>query len=213
MRVGANGIDVEEIGHAELAETEFEAAARQFFEEREGVALVLDFVVAQRENLMDHAPTEIGRLAQQRVAHDVEIGVAGKAETVRQSGTARFFDVDQELGGVVEAHAGVERHQAGRGFLVVRAEAMRTAVERLKFRMGLKHEVGLAREPEARVLEMREHGFGGVVWRRVGDRRSGGARLLRGSLGIGLLLRQQRGCWSEGRNGHERQQHPAHTQM
>ena len=36
VRVGADGVDVEEIRHAEFAEAEFEAAAREFVEEREG---------------------------------------------------------------------------------------------------------------------------------------------------------------------------------
>ena len=36
VSVGADGIDIEEIGHAELAEADFQTAARQFVEEREG---------------------------------------------------------------------------------------------------------------------------------------------------------------------------------
>jgi hypothetical protein len=40
------------------------------------------------------------------------------------------------------------------------AEAMRSTVERWKVGMSLKYEVGLAREPEAGVLEVREHGLG-----------------------------------------------------
>ncbi len=44
------------------------------------VALVLDFVVAEREDFVDHAAAEIRGFAQERIAHDVEIGVAGQAE-------------------------------------------------------------------------------------------------------------------------------------
>ena len=167
VRIGAHRIDVEEVGHAELAEAEFETAARQFVEEREPGALVLDFIFAEREDLMDHAPAEIGCLAQERVAHDIQIGVAGEAEALSESGATCFFNVHQQFGGVVQAHTGVERHYAGSGFLVVRAKAVRAAVERRKIGMGLKNEVGLTGEPEARVLEMREHGLGAVVGRRV----------------------------------------------
>ena len=53
MSVGADGIDVEEVGHAELAEAEFEAAARKFVEEREESALVLDFIFAEREDFVE----------------------------------------------------------------------------------------------------------------------------------------------------------------
>ena len=157
VSVGADGIDVEEIGHAELAEAEFETAARQFVEERKESALVLDFVFAEREDFVDHGAAEVGRLAQRGIADDVEIGVAGEAETCAERGAAGFFDVDQKFGGVVEAHAGVERHDARRRFLVVGAEAVGAAVERGKIGMGLENEVGLAREPEARVFEMGEH--------------------------------------------------------
>ena len=120
VRVGADGIDVEEIRHAELAEADFETAARQFVEQREVAALVLDFVFAERDDGMDHGAAEIGSLAQQGIAHDVEIGIAGEAEAEAERGATCLFDVDQNLGGVVEAHAGVERHHARGGLLVVR---------------------------------------------------------------------------------------------
>ena len=119
MSVGADRIDVEEIGNTELAEAEFEAAARQFIEEREEGALVLDFVFAEREDRVNHAATQIRVVAQQWIAHDVEIGVSGQAEALGEGCAARLFYVDENLRGVVETHAGIERHHAGSGFLVV----------------------------------------------------------------------------------------------
>src|SRR6202043_3825946 len=106
-------------------------------------ALVLDFLLAEREFPVNHAPTAIGSLAQQRIAHDVEIGVARQAETGGESGASRLFDVDEQFGGVAEAHSGVQSHQARGGFFIARAETMRAAVESAEIGVGLKDEIGL----------------------------------------------------------------------
>ena len=179
VSVGADRVAVEEIRHAEFAEAEFETTAREFVEQREEAALVLNFVFAERDDGMDHSPAEIRLFAEQWVADDIEVGVSSEAEALSERRAAGFLDVDENLGGVIEAHASVERHDARRSFLVVGAETVRAAVERGKLGMGLKHEVGLAREPEARALQMWEHGFGAVVGRR-GGRIGSGVRWLRG---------------------------------
>ena len=134
-----------------------------------------------------------GALLSEGIAHDVEIGVARQAEAGAERGAAGFFDVDQDLGGVVEAHAGVERHHAGGGLLVVRAEAMRAAVERGEIGMGLKNEIGLPGEPEARVLEMREHGFVLASSAGGGRRRGVVAGEAAGSAGRPEVS----GCWAD----------------
>jgi len=77
VRVGADGVDVKEIRHTEFAEAEFETAPREFVEEGEESALVLDFVLAEGEDFVNHGATEVGRFAQQGVADDIEVGVAG----------------------------------------------------------------------------------------------------------------------------------------
>ncbi len=130
---------------------------------------------------MKHAAGEIGSFAQQRIADDIEIGVTSQAEAGGEGGSACLFNIDQHLEGVVEAHAGIQRHQARGGFLITRTEAMRAAVGRVKVGMGLKNEVGLAGEPEARVLEMREHRFWALVrWRVGADRGRLGSPLAAG---------------------------------
>src|SRR5271169_4009303 len=55
-------------------------------------------------------------------------------------------------------------------------EAVFAAVERAEFGVSLEYEVSLAREPEARGLDMRQHGLGAVVGRRIrfSRRRRGG---------------------------------------
>jgi len=71
---------------------------------------------------------QVRGFAEERIAHDIEIGIAGEAEAGAESGAAGFFDVDEKFGGIVEAYAGVEGHDAGRRFLVVGAKAMGAAV-------------------------------------------------------------------------------------
>ena len=109
MGVGTDGVDVEEIRHAEFADTKFEAAAREFVEEGEKAALVFYFVVAKGEDFMENAAAEIGRFAEGGVANDIEVGVAGKTKALREGGAAGFFDVGEKFNGIGQADAGVER--------------------------------------------------------------------------------------------------------
>ena len=109
VSVGADGVYVEEIGQGELAEAEFEAAARKFFEEGEKAALVFDFIFAQGKDFVNHGAAQVRRFAQERVADDIEIGIAGEAEAQAECGSASFFEIDQKFGGIVQANAGVKR--------------------------------------------------------------------------------------------------------
>ncbi len=203
--VGADRIYVKKIGQAEFAEADLQPAARQFIEERVSVALVLDFIFTEREDLVDHAATEIGGLAQQRITHDIEIGVAGQAQASAEGGAARLFNVDQQFGGAVETHAGVERHHTRGGLLVARAEAMRTAVERAEVGMGLKNEIGLTREPETRVLEVREQRFRALVGSGVGRIGHDGSVCLRRLRGRGSVrLLRESGQGKENRDREDR---------
>ncbi len=64
---------------------------------------------------------------------------------------ARFFDIHQKLGGIVEPHAGIERHHSRSGFLIVGTEAVRSAVVSMKIGMGLEDEFACP-ESQKRVL-------------------------------------------------------------
>src|SRR5262249_22592057 len=147
--IGADGVDVEEIRHAELAEAEFEAVAREFFKERKEAALVLDFVVAEREDFVKQGATEIRRLAERRVADGVEVSVAGEAKALGQGGATSLLDVNEQFGRSVESDPGVERHHPRGCFLVVRAQAVFAGILCWKVGMGLEYEVRLAGKPEA----------------------------------------------------------------
>src|SRR5260370_23378286 len=81
---------------------------------------------------------------------------------------ASFFNISQNLGRIVKPRAGVERQDSRGGFLIVRAEAVLPAVSSVKVGVSLEDEVHLPGEPEARVLEMREHRFGIAIGGRTG---------------------------------------------
>ena len=187
MSVGADGVYVEEIGHGELAKAEFKAAARQFFEQREITPLVFDFILAQGKDFVNHGAPEVRRFAQQRIADDVEVRIAGKTETGAECSSASLFDIDQKLGGIVEAHSGVERHDAGSGFFIVGTQTVRAAIGGMERRMSLENEVRLPGEPETCVLEMGKHCFGVVSRRRIGRVGCG--------LGDGLRLSGGKRVW------------------
>ena len=110
--VGPDRVGVEKIGKTELPEAHFDAPARQRIEQRKIVAIVFYGVFAEREHFVEHAAAEIGRFAELRVAHDIEIGIAGEAEALAEGGAPGLFDVDQDLKGVVQAEASVEREDA-----------------------------------------------------------------------------------------------------
>jgi hypothetical protein len=82
VRIRACRILVEKLHHAELAKADFQATAREFVKERERVALVFDLVFAQSKHFMDHAPAQVWSFAQQRVAHNVQIGGSGNTRPV-----------------------------------------------------------------------------------------------------------------------------------
>ena len=63
MSIGTGGIHIEKICHAEFADANFDAAARQLAKKREKAALALDLILAQREHFVNHRPPKIGRFA------------------------------------------------------------------------------------------------------------------------------------------------------
>src|ERR1700676_1582806 len=85
---------------------------------------------------------------------------------------------------MIEADAGVERHDSRGGFLIAWTEAVRPAVVGVKIGMSLKDEVDLPGEPEPRVLEMREHRFGIGSGGRVVGCLGRIVRTCRGSVGL-----------------------------
>src|ERR1022692_1054657 len=80
--------------------------------------------------------------------------------------------------------------------------------------MSLENEIRLTREPEARVLEVGEHGFGALVGWRIGH--GGGIRLGRGigfcCQGCVRLLRQCRECHTDGGGSPEDKRQPARAE-
>lgn len=108
---------------------------------------------------MNHAAGEVRSFAEERVADDIEIGVAGEAESGAESQAAGFFDIGKKFERVADANSGVDGDYARGGGLVYSAYAVNATVEGGKRGMRLENEIGLAREPELGVLKVRENGF------------------------------------------------------
>src|SRR5208337_4909980 len=160
VRVGADRVHIKEIRHTELAETNLQSPPRQLIEQRQKTALILDLILAQGEYFVDHAAPQIWRFAQQRVPHNVQIRISRQAEAQAERRAARFFDVHQKLGGIIDSNSGVEGHYPRSRFRIIGTEAVCPAVIGVKIGMSLKNKVCLPGEPETRALEMRKHGFG-----------------------------------------------------
>ena len=157
MRVAAHGIDVHEIRHAELAKANFQPSPREFVKQRERVAVVFDFVLAEGKNVMDHTPPEVRSFAQERIAYDVQIRISGQPKALAERGATRLFDIDQQFGRIVQSRPGVKRQHARRRLLVIRAQTVCATIGRGKWRKGLKDKIRLSGKPVAGVFEVREH--------------------------------------------------------
>src|SRR5258708_36367539 len=99
---------------------------------------MLDFVVAESKHLVNDATSQVWRFAEQRITHDVEIGIPCQAEARAEGRSSSFFDVDDNLRGVVDAGAGIQRQYAREGFFIMRAETVFAAVGSMETGMGLE---------------------------------------------------------------------------
>jgi len=127
---------------------------------------------------VDHPARQVRRGAQWRAfagnAHHIQIRNSAQPKGVAQSAAGSIFDVHKHFGRIVQPHSRIQRHHPGQCLLVVRTQTVLSAIGSVKWWVRLKNEIGLAREPEARVAEMREHRF---------HRQVGGARGWVGKIG------------------------------
>ena len=105
MAVGADGVDVEVVGQAHLADVKFEAALGDLRGQREWRAVAVDQLVGEADGLVDLHAGDVGRGAEIGIADDVEIGEAGEAEGLADAAAAGGFDVEDGVG-VVAAGRG-----------------------------------------------------------------------------------------------------------
>jgi hypothetical protein len=79
------------------------------------IAVVLDALMAQRNDLVPHQPRNIRRFAERRIAHHIEIQETRKAKRFADAVSARLLHITNEFGCGAEAQAGKQReHTRGR---------------------------------------------------------------------------------------------------
>jgi len=99
VAVAAECIQVEEIGHAEFAEAKLDPPRRNGSGEMELVPILFDALAGEGNDLAQHHTREVGRLAQSRIAHDVEIRESCEPERRADAVAARAFRVEKNFGG------------------------------------------------------------------------------------------------------------------
>ena len=97
VAIGAPGVEVEEVGHAEFADAKLDSPRRNRRGEMKLVAVGFDAFAGKRNDLAQHQPRHVGILAESRVAHDVEVGDAGEAEGIAETVSARAFDIKKNF--------------------------------------------------------------------------------------------------------------------
>ena len=192
VRVGADIVEIEEVGQAHAAEAEVDAPGGNLRGEGERRPGGVGEVGAQADNLMEFDPGDIGDGAEAWVAHNVEVGEAGQAERLGETTAAGGLEVEEEVGGVVgvavEFQAGEEGTQQGSFVLAAAEERVFVLIRRVEAGVGLEDDVGLPRDQVWHAVGMRENGDGCGVG---GVGRAGFASaLLRGS-GHNAAQRQQ----------------------
>ena len=98
VAVTTNGVQIEEIRHAELASAQLQPPRRHFRGQRERRALGFHLLPAERDDLMQHDARQVRRAPESRVAHHVQVGKARQAECVAQAVPAGALHVKQEVG-------------------------------------------------------------------------------------------------------------------
>jgi len=97
MAVGAGAIDVEEVGDRHFANPELETAQRHTGGQSPGAWLLGGGLLSEADDLMDFVVREVGRRAQTRVTHDVDVCGAGESERLTEAAATGAFDVENQI--------------------------------------------------------------------------------------------------------------------
>src|SRR4029077_10205104 len=98
VTIGADIIDVEEVVHAHLSETQLNPAHRNLGRQIPRRSFFLHHLAAQRYDLADHAAGNVGSCSKRGVAYHVKVGEAGEAERVAQSAAGGRLKVHEDFG-------------------------------------------------------------------------------------------------------------------
>ena len=176
--VGADVVDVEEIGQGHLAQAELDAAGGNLGGEREEIRILGDGLIGKADDLVNLVTGGIRIDAEIGVADHVEVGLAGQPQRLAQAASQGGFEIEDQVGVVADgmsgAPGGVEGADLGSLVLGGVAEAVGALVGGVERQAALEDDVGLAGEPPLGVFamgEQGEHGVGGFdhgLARRLG---------------------------------------------
>jgi hypothetical protein len=111
MAVAADRVDVEEVGHAQLADADFDSMRRDVRRQRQGRRRDVEHAPAKRNRDVDHRASDIGSGAERRVADHIKVGESRQPERVADPAAAGALQVENELRMIRQLDSGIERPQ------------------------------------------------------------------------------------------------------
>ncbi len=112
MRVRGGAVQVEDVGQAHTAGAEVKAAGGDLCGQGEGGTRAVAEVGGEPEDLVQLDTGDVRLGAEVGVAHDVEVGEAGEAESLGDATTTGGLDIKKEVSGIagmrVQLKAGEE---------------------------------------------------------------------------------------------------------
>jgi len=171
VAVGADGVDVEVVGEAHLAEVELEATLGNLRSQSERCAFAFDELVGEAEGLVNLNAGDVGLRAEVWVADDVEVGEAGETERLADAAAAGGFNVQDGVGVVpgvaVDLRSEEERSEQGSLVFASALEAVDSFVGRVEGAVALQDDIGLPGRQKAGGFRVRKDGQGWVcLWCR-----------------------------------------------
>jgi len=97
VAVAAGGVDVEEIGHSQLADTDLDAPGGEVRCQRERVGRRVHDIAADRNGCMHHRARDVRRRAQRRVSNDIQVRESGEPEGIAEPSATGALDVEEQL--------------------------------------------------------------------------------------------------------------------
>src|SRR6266568_331005 len=105
----------------------------------------------------------VWRLSEFGVADNIEICESSEPESIAEAAASGGLHIEQGFSATAKLVSQVEGFHVGGRMLAIGVQTIGTAVCRMEIRMGLKHDIGLAADPPARGLGVREEGDDVVV--------------------------------------------------
>ena len=97
MAVGANIVQVKNIGEAHLSHADFKAPHRHFARQRKLTSVLVRHLIRQAHNLMNLSTSQIRADTESRVAHNVDVCFARQTQRLRNAASAGIFKVHNQV--------------------------------------------------------------------------------------------------------------------